>query len=67
MEEITIERFCHYTKFVLNIPPEKRLEFEKKFKDQFPDGKLDANDIVYIDIKDEDDFKTLIKKFNELQ
>lgn len=67
MDEITIERSCRYTKFVLNIPTEKRLEFKNKFKDQFPDGKLGTDDIACIDIKDEDDFKALIKKFNELK
>ncbi len=67
MDEITIERFCRCTKFILNIPPEKRSEFEKKFKDQFPDEKLSADDIVYICIKDEENFKTFIKEFNKLQ
>ncbi len=67
MDKITIERLCRCTKFVLNIPSEKRSEFEKKFKNQFPDGQLDTNDIVHICIKDEEDFKAFIKKCNELK
>ncbi len=67
MEEVTIEESCRCARFVLNIPPEKKFEFEKKFESQFPDGKLDADDIAYICIKDEEDFKVFIKNFNELQ
>lgn len=65
MDEITIERSCRYTKFVLNIPTEKRLKFKNKFKDQFPDGKLGIDDVACICIKNEEEFRAFIKKVNE--
>ncbi len=61
---IIIERFCRCAKFYLTIPETKRSEFLKQFKENFPEGKLDKDNIVSIELKNEDIFKDFLKQFN---
>jgi len=62
---ITLIRSCHCARFFLEIPDEDLAEFKKQFKEIFPDGRISEDKIVSICIKDEEDFKEFLNKFNQ--